>query len=149
VLVSGGGKEDKTVIVWQVEQGKPKVQHKMLGHLDEVRSLSLSPDDRFIVSGSFDRTLGVWDVGAGQMMRVLEGSTNWFYSVAWLRDGTYMVSWTEDKTVRVWEPEEQVCAPPLRLFSSMHTLVYMKACFCTICTSFPQTVQDLCVYVCM
>jgi WD40 repeat protein len=108
VLVSSGG--DKTIIVWHLEGESATVMRTLRGHTEIVRSVSLSPDDRFIVSGSDDETVCVWEVATGQRVRVLEGHTGVVNSVAFSRDGKCIVSGSFDTTVRMWEADEQVCA---------------------------------------
>ncbi len=57
-----------------------------------MESLSLSPDDRFIVSGSGDKTVRAWEVATGQQVRVLGGHTWGVQGVAWSRDGKCILS---------------------------------------------------------
>ena len=40
------------------------LSEKTNAHSDSVRSVAFSPDGTKIVSGSFDKTIKVWDVGA-------------------------------------------------------------------------------------
>ncbi|TFK34196.1 hypothetical protein BDQ12DRAFT_613942 [Crucibulum laeve] len=54
-----------------------------------VESVSLSPDGKYIVSGSSDQTVRVWNVE----------------TVSFSPDGKYIVSSSYDKTVRVWNVE--------------------------------------------
>lgn len=46
-------------------QEEPEV-FVQIGHRGDVRSVAFSPDGRFIVSGSYDRTLKLWDVKTGE-----------------------------------------------------------------------------------
>ena len=39
--------------------------NKLEGHTGEVNSVSFSPDGKFIVSGSADKTVRVWDATNG------------------------------------------------------------------------------------
>jgi len=45
-------------------------------HTGSVSACAFSPDGRFIVSASYDRTLRVWETATGQMLRTLEGHTD-------------------------------------------------------------------------
>jgi WD40 repeat protein len=100
---------DTTITVWDLQGSSARVRHRLRGHAGFVRSVALSPDDRFIVSGGDDKTVRVWGVAAGRLVKVLEGHTCWVVSVAWARDSRHIVSGGNDHTVRVWEVDEQVC----------------------------------------
>ena len=51
----------------------------------------------------------VWDVETGRCLRVLEGHTSIFGSVAWSGDGHCALSGNHDKTLRVWDVETGRC----------------------------------------
>ena len=44
-----------------------------LGHADIIHSVAFSPDGRYIASGSWDRTIKLWDVATGKEIRTLAG----------------------------------------------------------------------------
>ena len=75
----------------------------LTGHSGQVSSVALTPDGRYVVSGSNDKTLRVWELASGQCVRALEGHTDRVQSVAITPDGRYTVSGSNDKTLRVWE----------------------------------------------
>src|ERR1700738_5676035 len=53
-----------------------------LGHQAVIRGVAFSPDGRFVVSGSEDHTLKLWDVKTGRELRTFIGHANWITSVA-------------------------------------------------------------------
>ncbi len=65
--------------------------------------MAVSPDGRWIVSGSADRTVKVWEAATGRLLRSLEGHTGSVRAVAVSPDGRFTVSGSEDRTVKVWE----------------------------------------------
>ena len=75
------------------------------GHTDGVWAVAVSPDGRFIVSGSLDRTVKVWDAHDGRLLRSLAGHTDRVTAVALSPDGRTIVSGADDRTVKVWEAE--------------------------------------------
>jgi len=77
------------------------------GHTDGVQAVAVSPDGRFIVSGSEDRTVKVWELESGRLLRSLEGHTDGVQAVAVSPDGRFIVSGSEDRTIRAWEPESR------------------------------------------
>jgi WD40 repeat protein len=70
-----------------------------------VYSVAFSPDGAHIVSGSYDKTLRVWDAQTGKELAVLKGHSSYVYSVAFSPDGAHIVSGSHDKTVRVWDAQ--------------------------------------------
>ncbi|KIK23348.1 hypothetical protein PISMIDRAFT_65472, partial [Pisolithus microcarpus 441] len=79
------------------------------GHTDGVWSVAFSSDGKRIVSGSWDKTVRVWDAERGvQIGSHLEGHTDKVNSVAFSPDGKRIVSGSDDKTVRVWDAERGV-----------------------------------------
>ena len=55
--------------------GKPQVRHPgqctLTGHSDSVHSVAYSPDGKHIVSGSYDKTVKIWDSTTGKEVSVL------------------------------------------------------------------------------
>ena len=81
----------------------PSNQHILQGHTSLVSSVAFSPDGRYIVSGSWDHTIQVWDAQTGaQVGNPLKGHTDSVNSVAFSPDGRYIVSGSEDHTIQVW-----------------------------------------------
>ena len=55
------------------------------------------------MSGSYDKTIKVWDAHTGNLVSgPFEGHTDWIMSVAFSPDGKYIASGSHDKTIRVW-----------------------------------------------
>jgi WD40 repeat protein len=90
-------------------RGLPKVQRDwssleqtLEGHSDSVMSVAFSPDGSKVASGSYDRTVRVWNVVTGQAEQTLEGHSDSVMSVAFSPDGSKVASGSYDRTVRVW-----------------------------------------------
>ena len=73
------------------------------GHTDAVSSVAFSPDGKYIVSGSWDSTIIIWDVETGNILHTLKGHINEVFSVALSPDGKSIVSGSDDKTIRIWD----------------------------------------------
>jgi WD40 repeat protein len=56
------------------------------GHSDPVYSVAFSPDGKVLASGSFDKTVRLWDAGTGVALQTLEGHSGWVSSVAFWDD---------------------------------------------------------------
>ncbi|KIJ46753.1 hypothetical protein M422DRAFT_131939, partial [Sphaerobolus stellatus SS14] len=83
---------------------------ELQGHRHLVKSVSFSPDGRYIASGSDDHTVRLWSVETGMptgmpIGQPYEGHTDWVRSVSFSPDGRYIVSGSDDDTVRLWSVE--------------------------------------------
>ena len=58
---------------------------------------------RTLATGSYDRTVKLWDVATRRLKTTLTGHTNWVFSVAFAPDGASLASGGHDKTVRIWD----------------------------------------------
>jgi WD40 repeat protein len=72
------------------------------GHSGPVSSLAISPDGKTLVSGSWDKTIKLWNLATGEQIRTLTGHSEWVYSVAISPDGKTLASGGEDKTIKLW-----------------------------------------------
>jgi WD40 repeat protein len=82
--------------------GGPLVR-TLAGHADVVAAVAITRDGRLVVSGSWDRTLKLWDLANGLELRTLAGHTGQVYAVAVTPDGRLAVSGSEDRTLKVWD----------------------------------------------
>ena len=78
------------------------------GHDGGVTSVSFDQSGRRIVSGSWDKTVRVWDAESGLELACLRGHDGGVTSVSFDQSGRRIVSGSEDKTVRVWDAESGV-----------------------------------------
>ena len=68
-----------------------------------IMSVAWSPDGAHLASWSKDGTVGIWDMASGELLRTMEGHSNFGWSAAWSPDGTRLASGWDDKTVRIWD----------------------------------------------
>jgi WD40 repeat protein len=71
------------------------------GHTDRVLSVEVSPDDRYVVTGSLDRTARVWDARTGDLERVLSGHSGVVSDASFSPDGRWIVT-AGPTTAGVW-----------------------------------------------
>ena len=91
-------------------------------HLNSTPSLkktqnSLPPPTPFLVSGSDDHTVRIWD-DEGNCLRVLQGHTSWISAVAASPDGGLIASGSEDQSVRLWDSRTNHCLRVLQGYNS-------------------------------
>ncbi|KAJ7108177.1 WD40-repeat-containing domain protein, partial [Mycena epipterygia] len=83
----------------------PNIQKELRGYPERIESIASSPDGKYIVSGSDDKTIRVWDSETGVLAGKFEGHTDRVNSVAFSPDSKWIVSGSKDNTVRVWDSE--------------------------------------------
>lgn len=72
------------------------------GHAARVASVAGSSDGLYLLSGSDDKTVKLWDISSGVCLCTFDGHEGAVTSVAFSPDCTYVVSASRDATVRVW-----------------------------------------------
>ncbi len=79
-------------------------------HDDFVDCASFSPNGQYLVTGSFDKTLRLWNAATWKVVgERLEGHKKWVTSVAWNPNGKTFASGSADGTIRVWDVESRGC----------------------------------------
>jgi guanine nucleotide-binding protein subunit beta-2-like 1 protein len=76
---------DKKVFIWELTPDGDAVgyaRRSMGGHSEPVSSVVLSSDGQFALSGSWDRTMRLWDLNTGTTARTFQGHTKDVNSVA-------------------------------------------------------------------
>ena len=87
IIISGGGSGQITS--YNASTGQQI--HQFVGHLGDVWGVACSPDSRFLVSGSADQTVRLWEIDTGKLLlSVFRGTDNQW--VAWTPEGYYSAS---------------------------------------------------------
>ncbi|KAG2149016.1 WD40-repeat-containing domain protein [Suillus bovinus] len=96
---------DKTLRIWDAVS-RAFVGGPFEGHSDLVTTVAVSPDDRRIASGGWDRAIIIWDVENKQMLfEPLVKHTARVTSVCFSANGKKLASGSRDKTVIIWDAE--------------------------------------------
>jgi WD40 repeat protein len=64
-------------------------------------SIAFSPDERTALS--WGKTLKLWDVSSGQVLRTFVGHSDVVRTVAFSPDGRMAISGSSDKTLKLWD----------------------------------------------
>jgi WD40 repeat protein len=106
--IISGSYFDNTVCVWDAQSGVMS-SGPLRGHTGRVESVSCSPDNIYIASGSHDGTIRIWDVRTGSLAaKPLMGHIEAVYSVAFSPDGNCIASGSEDCTIRIWNVQSMI-----------------------------------------
>ncbi len=82
---------------------KGAVSAAFLGHSARVGCLDVSHDNKFIASGSDDKTIRIWDYKSKQVRYVLEGHGWNITSVHFSKDDRYLISSCNNGEVKIWD----------------------------------------------
>jgi len=89
-----------SVVLWEIESGS--ILRRFEGHESRISVFLVTPDEKTLLSGSYDGTLRVWDVSTGRCLHVLAGHTACVRCLACDEEGIVAVTGGEDAAVRVW-----------------------------------------------
>jgi WD40 repeat protein len=104
LLATGGGSPSRTgeLKLWNPADGN-LVRTVADAHSDTVCSVRFSPDGKLLASGATDRTMKVFDVATGALLKTFEGHTHHVLGVAWRADGQQLATAGADNVVKVWD----------------------------------------------
>ncbi|MBT7696295.1 MAG: WD40 repeat domain-containing protein, partial [Desulfobacterales bacterium] len=83
---------------------KPEI-FVQFGHTRSITSVAFTPDGRFIVSGSRDETIKIWEASTGREIRTISGIGEDISSIAISPCGRYIISADEDysENLKLWD----------------------------------------------
>ncbi len=86
---------------WNVTDGMLLRSYE--GHSDAVYGIAISPDGKFLATGSYDQKIKIWDTGSAKEIRTLTGHNGCVYALAFRADGKILASASGDRTVKLWD----------------------------------------------
>ncbi len=108
-----GASFDNKIKLWNLQTGEQSKtlesenkQAALFGfNAAAITTLAFSPDGKMLASGdNTDKTIKLWNVETGKLIRSLTGHTSSIHSVAFSPDGK-LASGGEDNSVRLWNVE--------------------------------------------
>jgi WD40 repeat protein len=104
------GSADMTMRLWDISGQCLKI---FQGHTNWVYAVSYLPntfnpqgnssDSYTLASGSFDRTIKIWDLDSGQCSTTLSGHDAPIFSIVLSPDGHTLASSSTDETIKLWD----------------------------------------------
>ena len=90
--------------VWLLDAntGEPN-ETPLIGHTEGISSLDFNRDGSILASGSYDRTICLWNVDTGDLRKTLTGHTDGVQHVAFSPTGLILASASDDGTIRLWD----------------------------------------------
>uniref|UniRef100_A0A8B9TY61 Coronin n=1 Tax=Anas platyrhynchos TaxID=8839 RepID=A0A8B9TY61_ANAPL len=102
--------EDAKIRLWRVPEGGlqdtlREPEAVLQGHTEKIYSIRFHPVAAdLLVSSSYDMTVRIWELGAGQEVLCLQGHTDQIFSLAWSPDGRQLATASKDGRLRLYEP---------------------------------------------
>ena len=97
------GSEDGPIKVWDIGGSNPAALMDLEGHSDAIWSIDASDTSNAALSGSFDKSVRLWDLRTGQCVRIMEGHSHWVTSVSMDSACKTAVSGSRDEKVKLWD----------------------------------------------
>ena len=96
------GFSDNNFRIFAIDNFKPIYQEE--GHTNSIFSLNYSPNGRFLLSGSRDAHLKIWDADEGyKLHESIVAHMFTINHIAFRKDGRYFATCSKDKSVKVWD----------------------------------------------
>jgi WD40 repeat protein len=96
-VISSSGNGD--VVIWDVLARRPA---SFFRQPSGVGKSQLSPDQRFVVTTSLDRTARIWDITTLGQVFALKGHKRSVLSASFSPNGKQIVTSSDDQTARIW-----------------------------------------------
>ncbi len=78
-------------------------------HSGHVEVVKFSPDSKFLVSGSSDKTIKLWNISNKQCAHTFEGHGGSIKALAFSHDGKILVSGSDNAMIMVWNMDDLTC----------------------------------------
>lgn len=131
-LLSAGN--DQTARLWDISLANPESKLTLVGHEHTIECCALAPPStyqhlaplaglkkpppasstaEFMATGSRDKSIRIWDA-RGNCIKTLPGHDNWVRALVFHPGGKYLLSVSDDKTLRCWDlTQEGKCVKTL------------------------------------
>lgn len=100
--VAGAYRHNRAILWRLTADGRSAVPLSLHGHQNGVNDVEFVPNGLFLVSGSYDQSLGIWEVKDPGWFRRLQGHTRAVFCVAASPDTKWIASGGEDRNVKLW-----------------------------------------------
>ena len=78
-----------------------------LGHASRITQIAWSPDGKYLVSASFDKTVQLWDATSGKHVKTYKGHGARVNGLVWSPDSKFIATASDDHSVRIWNVAQE------------------------------------------
>ena len=100
MILAGVGRR---IYQWSLIDASFKFQINAHGSL--IKSITTTKNEKYIISGSYDRTIKIWDTKTRYLQGTLEGHNNEICSVVLTSDDKNIISCSKDNLIIIWNIE--------------------------------------------
>jgi len=101
--VLGTRENPKKLRLFEIDTGEEI--REFIGHTQIVTTIRMSPDGKYMLSGSFDGMVKLWDIATGLQVRKFRGHTARIHAVNFDSSGELIVTGSDDNTAKLWDAE--------------------------------------------
>ncbi|MFW9930733.1 MAG: hypothetical protein ACFFD1_15190, partial [Candidatus Thorarchaeota archaeon] len=70
---------------------------------DIITDIKFTPDNKFLISGSEDKSIKIWDYISGTIVRTILETTNFAENIYILKTKSHLISGGRDSILRIWD----------------------------------------------
>ena len=96
-----GVDDDHEIVMRGMTNGK--MIRRFKGHKDIISALAFSSDGKFILSGSYDQNIILWEAGSGKKIKMFAGHSGLINSLDFSLNSENFISTSMDGTLRLWD----------------------------------------------
>ncbi len=78
----------------------------LTGHSDSVYSVAISENNKWLASGSDDKTIKIWNTSDWSLMKTLTGHSSYVESVAFSENNKWLASGSSDNAIKIWNTSD-------------------------------------------
>lgn len=91
-------------VIKQIQTGGKNLEiMTFTGHTDDVNSIEISPDGKFLASASNDKSIIIWDISTGKISKKLSGFEWKVTSIKYSSDGSYILGGCNNGMAKLFE----------------------------------------------
>jgi len=100
---------DNTVKILDTTQQTDTLYIIPTHHQDCINYCAISPDNKFLLTASLDKSLKLWNISNGNELNTYMGHTNQVRCCAFYHHKNWFISGSSDNTIRIWDIVSTQC----------------------------------------